>query len=194
MWPWEALWQWIWWSTPGHSVRSQHAWPCSLPLSVLVTGSGWWLFPPTKFQCEKMWDRGHPPPPTPTRQDYPGGSVVENSPVNAGNTGGSGLIPGWGRCLGEGNGNPLQYSCFGNPKDKGALWATVHRVTESWTRLNWLSTHAGMLTRDLGVQLARGKPSCLGGLGYLAYLNHTLIESWTIWDFSSGAILKAPDS
>ena len=41
----------------------------------------------------------------------------------------------------EGNGNPLQYSCLENPMDGGAWWATVHGVTQSWTRLKWLSTH-----------------------------------------------------
>ena len=43
----------------------------------------------------------------------PGGSVVKNPPANAGDTG---SIPGWGRSPGEGNGNPLQYSCLENPK------------------------------------------------------------------------------
>ena len=42
-------------------------------------------------------------------------------------------IPGWGRSPGEGNGNPLQYSCLGNPMDRGAKWATVHGVTKSQT-------------------------------------------------------------
>ena len=37
-------------------------------------------------------------------------------------------MPGSGRSSGEGNGNPLQYSCLGNPMDRGAWWATVHRV------------------------------------------------------------------
>ena len=41
-----------------------------------------------------------------------------------------GSIPGSGRSPGEGNGNPLQYSCLGNPMDGGAWWATVHRVAE----------------------------------------------------------------
>ena len=45
------------------------------------------------------------------------------------------LIPGSGRSPGEGNGNPLQYFCLENPLDRGAWWATVHRVTESWTQL-----------------------------------------------------------
>ena len=44
-------------------------------------------------------------------------------------------IPGSGRSPGKGNGNPLQYSCLENPMDKGACWATVHRVKESQTRM-----------------------------------------------------------
>ena len=46
------------------------------------------------------------------------------------------MIPGLGRSPGEGNGNPLQYSCLENPLDRGARWATVHGVTKSWTRLS----------------------------------------------------------
>ena len=46
-----------------------------------------------------------------------------------------GSIPGSGRPPGEGHGYPLQYSCLGNPMDRGAWWATVHGVTKSWTRL-----------------------------------------------------------
>ena len=42
---------------------------------------------------------------------------------------------------GEGNGNPLQYSCLENPMDRGAWWATVHRVPKSWTQLKGLSTY-----------------------------------------------------
>ena len=44
----------------------------------------------------------------------------KESACNAGNTGNMGLIPGWGRSPGEGNGNALQYSCLGNPMDRGA--------------------------------------------------------------------------
>ena len=51
------------------------------------------------------------------------------------------MIPGLERYPGEGNGNPLQYSCLENPMDRGALWATVYGVTESRTRLKRLSTH-----------------------------------------------------
>ena len=43
-------------------------------------------------------------------------------------------------CIGEGNGNPLQCSCLENPRDGRAWWATVYGVTQSWTRLKWLSS------------------------------------------------------
>jgi len=52
------------------------------------------------------------------------------------NAGDLGLIPGLGRSPGEGNGNPLQYSCLGNPMDRGAWWVTVHGVAKSQTRLS----------------------------------------------------------
>ena len=53
--------------------------------------------------------------------------MVKNVPTNVGDPG---LIPGSGRSLGEGNGNPLQYSCLGNPMDRGAWQATIHRVAK----------------------------------------------------------------
>ena len=43
-------------------------------------------------------------------------------------------------CIGEGNGKPLQCSCLENPRDGGAWWAAIHRVTQSWTQLKWLSS------------------------------------------------------
>jgi len=52
--------------------------------------------------------------------DFPGGLAVKNTLANAGDTGELGLIPGSRRSLGEGNGNPLQYSCLGNLMDRGA--------------------------------------------------------------------------
>ena len=58
---------------------------------------------------------------------FPGGSVVKNLPANIGDMG---LIPGLGRSPGEGNGNPLQYSCLGNSMDRGAWWAAVHGVAK----------------------------------------------------------------
>ena len=55
---------------------------------------------------------------------------VNNLPANAGAAGDVGSTPGLGRSPGKGNGNPLQYSCLGNPMDRGAWRATVHGVTE----------------------------------------------------------------
>ena len=63
----------------------------------------------------------------------PGGSEVKASACNVGDVG---LIPGSGRFPGEGNGNPLQYSCLENPMDGGAWWATVHGIPKSWTQLS----------------------------------------------------------
>ena len=59
--------------------------------------------------------------------------MVKNLPARAGNIRDTGLIPGLGRSPGEGNGHPLQYSCLGNPMDRGSRQATVHGVTESDT-------------------------------------------------------------
>ena len=57
---------------------------------------------------------------------FPGGSIIKILPANAGD---AGSIPGLGRSPGEGNGNPLQYSCLGNPMDRGAWQATVPEAT-----------------------------------------------------------------
>ena len=60
--------------------------------------------------------------------------IVKNLPASAGDMG---LIPGSERSSGEGNGNPLQYSCLENPMDiGGAWWATVHGVAKSRTGLS----------------------------------------------------------
>ena len=60
----------------------------------------------------------------------PSGSDGEESAYNAGDLG---LIPRLGRSPGEGNGNPVLYSCLENPMDRGACQAMVHGVIESWT-------------------------------------------------------------
>ena len=67
---------------------------------------------------------------------FPSGAVVKNPPANAGDARDTGSIPGLGRSPGEGNDNPLQYSCLGNPMDRGAWQATVPGVTKNQTRLN----------------------------------------------------------
>ena len=63
---------------------------------------------------------------------FPGGSDGKESACNAGDPD---SIPGPGRSLGEGNGNPLQYSCLENLMDRGAWWVAVYGVEKSWT---WL--------------------------------------------------------
>ena len=75
------------------------------------------------------------------QESFPGDSVGKHPPANAED---SGSIPGSGRSPGEGNGNPLRYSCLENPMDKGAWRATVHGVTKSRTRvIDWACMHEG---------------------------------------------------
>ena len=69
---------------------------------------------------------------------FPDGSVVKNLPASSGAAGDLGSISQSGRLLGVGNGNLLQSSCLDNPRDRGAWWAAVHGVANSWTGL---STH-----------------------------------------------------
>ena len=69
---------------------------------------------------------------------FPGSSDSKESPYSAGDLG---SIPGPGGSPGEGNSNPLQYSCLENPMDRGAWWATVHGVAKSRT---WLSNFASL--------------------------------------------------
>ena len=64
---------------------------------------------------------------------FPSASYHKESACNAGDLG---LIPGLGRSPGDGNGNPLQYSCLEKSRDRGAWQATVHGVTKSWAQLS----------------------------------------------------------
>ena len=57
---------------------------------------------------------------------FPGSTVVNNQPVNAGHAGDTGLIPGSRRLPGVGNGNPLQYFCLENSVYRESWWAAVH--------------------------------------------------------------------
>ena len=101
---------------------------------------------------------------------FPGGSEVKASACDAGDLG---LIPGLGRSPGEGNGNPLQYSCLENPMDGGAWWAADHWVAKSRTRLSdftftfhfhalekEMATHSSVLAwRIPGTEEPGGRPS-----------------------------------
>ena len=73
--------------------------------------------------------------------------AVKNSLANAGDVGDVGSIPGLGRSPGEGNGNPLQYSCLENPMDGGAWQATVDGVTKELDMLERAHTHTHAHTR-----------------------------------------------
>ena len=94
-----------------------------------------------------------------------------------------GSIPGLGRCPGERNSNPFQYSCLGNPMDRGVWWATIHGVTKSWTQLSmhsqgdniiptkegrWLFSPSKIKSTDFMVQwkVQWLKLSCSGVLAY----------------------------
>ena len=105
----------------------------------------------------------------------------KESSGNAEAAGGTGWIPEWGRSCGDGNGNPLQYSCLENPTDRGAWQAPVSRVTESQTRLSsWaqpLGNFSSRWTR-MGTQLSV-VPSQTPGSKLPIYVH----LSW-FWDFT----------
>ena len=67
---------------------------------------------------------------------FPGGSMVKNPPAVQKMWEGMGLVPGSGGSPGGGSGNPLQYSCWENPMDRRAWWATIQRVTKSRIQLS----------------------------------------------------------
>ena len=104
-----------------------------------------------------------------------------------------GSIPGSGRSLGGGHGNPLQYSCLENPTDSGAWRATVHRVTMSQTRLKQLSTHThmsensealGILVGNLLKYTSRGL-SLASGLSSLGWKEKQRLRVGNFLRFSS---------
>ena len=96
---------------------------------------------------------------------FPSGSEGKASACDAEDPG---SIPGSGRSPGEGNGNPLQYSCLENPMDRGAWWATVHGVAKSWTWWsNWLHLltyrmSRGWRDKDLSIRQALDQRSSVG--------------------------------
>ena len=86
--------------------------------------------------------------------------MVKHLPANAGDLG---LIPGLGRTPGEENGNPLQFSCLGNPMARGAWWAVIHGVTQSCTGLRDAALCRRL--RKGGYTSPVHHPQDLGGLG-----------------------------
>ena len=76
--------------------------------------------------------------------------MVKNPPANVGDTGDMGSVPGSGRSPGEGNGNPLQYSCLKNSMDRGAWLAIVHGVAKSRTQPSTLACVLGRVYPGVG--------------------------------------------
>ena len=85
-----------------------------------------------KFDCK------HDFAPATILLGFPGDSDGKESACSAGHLG---LMTGLGRSPGEGNGNPLQWSCLENPMDRGPWWAPVHGVTKSQTQLSNFTFH-----------------------------------------------------
>ena len=94
---------------------------------------------------------------------FPGGTVVKNPPANAGEASNACSIPGLERSPGEGNGNPLQYSCLGNSTARGAWWATIHvgrkesvttkRLTHTYYphKVHWEAFHLSLYFRRVSL-------------------------------------------
>ena len=95
---------------------------------------------------------------------FPGGSVVKNPPVNARATGVACSVPGLGRSPGGGNGNPLQYSCLGNPMDRGAQRGAAHVCSSHSVRhVQFFAIHRLQPTRLLCPWNSSGRNT---GVGY----------------------------
>ena len=104
------------------------------------------------------------------------GSVLKNSPANAGDTRDSGSNSELGRSPGEGNDNPFQYSCLENSMDRGAWWAAVHGVAKSWTHLSMQHTRARLQPTPTPAQVEcspRPRPWS-PRLGFTSSLCHSL--------------------
>ena len=116
-----------WWSVP--PLKTSH----SIPSEGGGSMCGWWLM---NCRHQESWDLSCDLVICPVCwqlelcMGFLGGSVMKNPPASAGNLG---PIPELGRSPGEGNGNPLQYSCLGNPIDRGAWQATVRGVAKGRT-------------------------------------------------------------
>ena len=116
-----TLWMWVW----------------------AISGSWWWTGKPGVLQSMGSQWVG-PDWATEVNWGFLGSSVVKNPPTIAGDVRDLASIPGWERSPGEGNDNPLQYSCLGkkrnHPMDRGAWRVAVHGVAKVWH--HWASEHS----------------------------------------------------
>ena len=109
----------------------------------------------------------------------PGGTNGKESACQAR---GVGSIPGSGRSPGEGNGNPLQYSCLENPTDREAWQVAVHRVTKSWIQLKWLGTHTCTgLVRAAAELTPQGHGEVKRFLKWCPSSTHMPRSAWAAW-------------
>ena len=114
--------------------------------------------------------------------------MVKYLSAKAGDIRDTGLIPGSSRSPGGGNGKPLQYSCLENPMDRGAWWATVHRVAQSWTRLNDLActhilTHIYTYIQKKGFQKNLNTVVCQAALSGKRSVSNYFSQSYFICFF-----------
>ena len=110
---------------------------------------------------------------------------VKNPPANAGDIRDVSSIPGSGRSPGIGHGNPLQYSCLENPKDRGAWWATVHGVTKESNMTEQLRAHTHPYVHSFG------------GVGFFPVLDPALeaeLEAGILVQFVEGTLWDFPHS
>ena len=137
------------------------------------------LYPPSKNKkspfFRRLWCHLR------VKRDFPSDSVVKNLSANAGDVG---SIPGPGRSPGERNSNPRQYSCLKNPMDRGAWWATVHRVAKNRTWLKQLSMHVGSSVYVLDTETVSPKEELLSShsASRKAFLSQFRCTEHYLWD------------
>ena len=114
----------------------RHNWHCNKPHLSINICVPWWNHHRVLFSSYHI-----------PKEGFPGGASGKEPTCQSEDVRGVGPIPESGRSPGGGHGNPLQYSCLERPRNRGAWWATVHRVAKSRTRLKQLSTHTHILYR-----------------------------------------------
>ena len=89
-------------------------------------------------------------------------------------------------CIEEGNGNPLQWSCLESPRDGGAWWAAVYGVTQSRTRLKWLSSSSSSMCYE--VKVSQSCPTLCSPMGYIIHgILQARILEWVAFLSSRGS-------